>query len=99
MADAGSPAAADGASASSAAANGTPVDGSSANGASTSGSPGDGDPVHLAFAGDLSLSIRIGWALEARARGDRAAAGIDADYPFGAVKERISAADLAVGNF
>ncbi len=56
------------------------------------------DPVHLAFAGDLSLSIRVGRAIEARARGERVPAEVDAAYPFSAVKDRIAAADIAVGN-
>lgn len=53
-------------------------------------------PVRLAFAGDLSLSIRVGRNIEARARGDRSS--VEADYPFSAVKDRIASADIALGN-
>jgi hypothetical protein len=57
--------------------------------------------VRLAFAGDLSLSIQIGLNIEAHQKGEGAPGaprGVDADYPFSAVKGRIAAADIAVGN-
>jgi len=60
--------------------------------------PGEGGPVRLAFAGDLSLSLRVAINIEARARGGRGLDPIDADYPFGAVKDRIAEADIAIGN-
>lgn len=50
-------------------------------------------PVRLGFAGDLSLSIDVGLGVEAEVRD-----GAPADFPFGAVRDRILAADLAVGN-
>jgi hypothetical protein len=53
-------------------------------------------PVRLAFAGDLSLSIRVGRTIEARARGELSS--VEADYPFSAVKDRIASADIALGN-
>ncbi len=55
-------------------------------------------PVRLAFAGDLAMAITVGLNLEAQARGKRSSPGVEPGYPFAAVRERIAAADLAIGN-
>jgi poly-gamma-glutamate synthesis protein (capsule biosynthesis protein) len=55
-------------------------------------------PVRLAFAGDLAMAITVGLHLESLAQGKRVPPGVGEGYPFAAVKERIAAADLAIGN-
>lgn len=52
-------------------------------------------PVRLGFVGDLGLAWRVGEDVERGARGDR---GVPAGYPFHAVRERLAAVDLAIGN-
>lgn len=56
------------------------------------------EPVHLALVGDISLGLHVGHYLGRRARGEHVPAGVDEGYPFTAVRERLAAADLAVGN-
>ncbi len=56
------------------------------------------EPVHLALVGDISLGLHVGHYLGRRARGEEVPAGVDEGYPFAAVRERLAAADLAIGN-
>lgn len=56
--------------------------------------------MRLTFAGDMAMGTGVGLTLDALATGKPARKGraIDPGYPFAAVKDRIAAADLAIGN-
>ena len=55
-------------------------------------------PVRLAFVGDINLSMLVGQYIFRRARGLDVPDGVDAHFPFTAVRERLVSADLAIGN-
>jgi hypothetical protein len=55
-------------------------------------------PVRVAFAGDLAMAVGVGLQLEALAQGKPTSPGVTLGYPFTAVRDRISSADLAIGN-
>jgi poly-gamma-glutamate capsule biosynthesis protein CapA/YwtB (metallophosphatase superfamily) len=57
----------------------------------------DAGLVRLAFVGDIALNYSIATTMEALARGERRP-GIEPDFPFTHVVERLRAADLAIGN-
>lgn len=70
---------------------------SSALAAPTSTAPAEPSPVHLAFVGDIAFNYSIAKNLEALSDGT-APKDIEPGFPFAGVKERLSAADIAVAN-
>ena len=55
-------------------------------------------PVVLAFVGDVNMSLMIGHYLERLNQGQSVPRGIQPGFPFNAVRSRLVAADLAIGN-
>jgi poly-gamma-glutamate synthesis protein (capsule biosynthesis protein) len=55
-------------------------------------------PVRLAFVGDINLSMLVGQYILRRTHGLDVPDGVDANFPFTAVRERLVSADLAIGN-
>lgn len=59
---------------------------------------GNAPHVTLAFVGDVSISLHVGRYVGRRARGEPAPEQAPEGFPFASVRERLRAADLAVGN-
>jgi hypothetical protein len=56
------------------------------------------DTVRLAFVGDVTVAHLVGDQLERQAKGLPTAKGVDEGFPFAGVRDRLRAADLAIGN-
>lgn len=65
---------------------------------SASEAPAPASPVRLAFAGDLGMSGLVTQYVVRSKLGYPVPEGVDAGYPFAGVRDRIRAADVAIGN-
>jgi poly-gamma-glutamate synthesis protein (capsule biosynthesis protein) len=55
-------------------------------------------PVRLGFVGDVNMSLMIGHYIERLAQGQEVPRGVKPGFPFNAVRARLAAADLTIGN-